>query len=70
MSYHDEPETLPELIRLATDIDRRRTNRWFEKKGGYQANTTKPRRERTTLEGGDTMALDAANRQDDKKGNK
>jgi hypothetical protein len=70
MSYHDEPESLPELIRLATDMDRRRTNRWFEKKGGYQANMTKPRRERTTLEGGDAMALDAANRQDDKKGNK
>ncbi|KAK7702109.1 hypothetical protein SLS57_011493 [Botryosphaeria dothidea] len=56
MSYHDEPETLPELIRLATDMDRRRTNRL--------------RRERTTLEGGDAMALDAANRQDKKKDNK
>lgn len=70
MSYHDEPETLSELIRLATDMDRRRTNRWFEKKGGPQANTTRPRRERTTLEGGDAMALDAANRQDKKKDNK
>ncbi|GME32995.1 putative retrotransposon gag protein, partial [Neofusicoccum parvum] len=69
MSYHDEPETLSELVRLATDMDRRRTNRWFEKKGGYQANTNKPRRERTTLEGGDAMALDAASRQDSKKGN-
>ncbi|GME40229.1 putative retrotransposon gag protein [Neofusicoccum parvum] len=70
ISYHDEPETLSELIRLATDMDRRRTNRWFEKKGGPQANITKPRRERTTLEGGDAMALDAANRQDKKKDNK
>ncbi|KAB2573748.1 hypothetical protein DBV05_g7564 [Lasiodiplodia theobromae] len=33
-----------------------------------QPNTTKPRREKTTLEGGDAMALDAANRKEDKKG--
>ncbi|EKG16312.1 hypothetical protein MPH_06487 [Macrophomina phaseolina MS6] len=39
------------------------------KMGSRQANTSKPRRERTTLEGGDAMALDAANRQDSKKGN-
>ncbi|GME37584.1 putative retrotransposon gag protein [Neofusicoccum parvum] len=50
-------------------MDRRRTNRWFEKKSGYQVNTNKPRRERTTLEEGDTMALDAASRQDSKKSN-
>lgn len=37
--------------------------------GSRQSNTSKPRRERTTLEGGDAMALDAANRQDSKKGN-
>ncbi|EKG15317.1 Retrotransposon gag protein [Macrophomina phaseolina MS6] len=63
---HEYPATFQKMVDLASQID----GRIYEWKiGSRQANTSKPRRKRTTLEGGDAMALDAANRQDSKKGN-
>ncbi|KAF4311420.1 putative retrotransposon gag protein [Botryosphaeria dothidea] len=66
MITHEYPPTFQKMVDLASQID----GRMYEwKMGSRQSNTSKPRRERTTLEGGDAMALDAANRQDSKKGN-
>lgn len=59
MTYHEEPETLNDMIKLAVLIDKRRLERWFDKKG-YHANTSELRRPRHTQEGGDAMELDAA----------
>lgn len=59
MTYHEEPETLNDIIKLAVLMDKRRSERWFDKKG-YHANTSESRRPRHTQEGGDAMELDAA----------
>lgn len=47
------------MIKLAVLMDKRRSERWFDKKG-YHANTSELRRPRHTQEGGDAMELDAA----------
>ncbi|KAF4310278.1 putative retrotransposon gag protein [Botryosphaeria dothidea] len=66
MITHEYPPTFQKIVDLASQID----GRMYEWKiGSRQSNTSKPRRERITLEGGDAIALDAANRQDSKKGN-
>ncbi|KAB2568537.1 hypothetical protein DBV05_g12784 [Lasiodiplodia theobromae] len=53
------------MVDVASQMD----SRLYEyKMSSRQPNTAKPRREKTTLEGGDAMALDAANRKEDKKG--
>ena len=61
MVYHDRPENLSKLIELAQLMDRRRNERWFDKKP-YGANSAQPRRPRHTQEGGDAMELDNTQR--------
>ncbi|EOD43412.1 putative retrotransposon gag protein [Neofusicoccum parvum UCRNP2] len=66
MVTYNYPATFQKMVDLASQID----GRMYEwKMGSRTANTSKPRRERTTLEGGDAIALDTANRKDSKKGN-
>ena len=69
LTYHEEPEELPGLIKLAMLMDRRRNERWFDKKS-YNANTARPARPRHTQEGGDAMELDGTQRDEDKRNKK
>ena len=63
MTYHAEPETLTEMIQLATMLDRRRMQRGWDK----QANTSRAMRPRHTQEGGNAIELDSSSR-NNKKG--